>query len=488
MKKIVVIAVLFAVMAGAVYAQTFANLPGSVGGMALYNWESPQSVATLGRIRSAADDFIRPDSYTSARINDWFGMASFSSASAAAIGYAKKLENLYIAAFYGGKFWTDLEQFSYTEGKDASWPGGEKTVKTYTDLTIGNGTNNNTGPSNHIALLIGAADMGFRLSFFSNHQAFSESNIVLDGTPKSYYKNYVTDYGLIVPQLAWSMTKNLTENGIKPYITFNLNFSRDYLKYENASTGGGDNIIRSQNIIQPVFMAGLGGYNLYSKDAFRFSADLEYRLSLNIYDNEYSYIDGGKYKISKIKGLFRYDTDTSNYVITENSSVTNWLRPSFSGQWGSGPVALRLKLDLNMTLTNQEVATMHINGTKLEKNGNEYTSVYFGFNPDIRLAMQWRPISKLALNAGGRINIAAISFTTTEGKAYANGNSGDSYKTVTNAVGVTANQLTLGATFNPADYLTFEAACGIGTNNAISVFDDTAGLFNFTNLLVSLKF
>jgi len=470
MKKLVVIAVLFAVMAGAVYAQ----------GMALSGWESPQSAATQGRIRSAADDFIRPDSYVSAGVKDWFGVASFSSASAAGIGYAKKLENMYIAAYYGGSFWANVTPFSYSEEYVGSWDGGGKTAKVYNSLDF-----NTTAPSNRISLLLGLADMGFRLSYYTTHEAFKGSDIT-DSSGGTNYKSYEADYGLIDPQIAWSMTKNLTANGIKPYLTVDLNFQRNYKKSEVAGTSGAS-IGTSANWFEPVFMLGLGGYTLVNKDGFRGSADLEYRLRLRAYDNEYSHVDGTETKIYKISGL-------NDNGLSERSYAENWLRPSLSAQWSGGPIALRLKLDLNMTLTNEDITRMTHSDGKLVKNGADSTATTFAFNPDLRLAMQWKIFPKLALNAGGRVNVGAVSVKTDESKTYASGTEtpNSSKKVVTNTNGNTAVSLTTGFTFNPADFLSLEAACGIGgatnTTNNVSIYGTDTGLFNFYNILVSLKF
>jgi hypothetical protein len=461
-------------------------------GMALGGWESPQSVATLGRIRSAADDFITPDSYTSARIGNWFGVASFQSGSTAHLGYAKQLKKAYIGVYYGGTFWAGLEKFDYTEGNVSDWPGGAKTVPVYNDLTI-NGT-----PNNRIALLIGVADMGFRLSYYTTHQSFNKKDIgYYDGTNEIAYKSYKTDVGLMSPQLAWSMTKNLAgDKGIKPYVTVDLNFNRNYVKVEEATTdaGPGEHVVTSANWVEPIFQVGLGGFNLYSKDAFRLSADLEYRLTLRAWNNELSYTgDDGKYKTIKVKGLYSSDT-----AITEQSYVNNWIRPSLSAQWGSGPLALRLRLDLVTQIRSEGKSELERDDDKLVKNGDDLKTTTFSLNPDFRLALQWRFIPKLALNAGGRINVNAWQVATTKGSIYTDDKEDDdaSYKDVKKTFGNTTNQLFLGTTFNPTDNLAFEAVigatasnAGVDSSNRINVFSTSGnGLFDFGSILVSLKF
>jgi hypothetical protein len=465
---------------GELWAQADAGL-----GTRLDGWQSPQSTATQGRIRSAADDFIRPDSYTSARIGNWFGVASFGTGTTATtqanLGYAKTLEKVYIAAYYGGTFWANLEQFNYTE-QNVTWPGGDKTVPVYNDLTI------NSNPNNRIAVLIGVADMGFRFSYYTNHQSFNKKDI--SGPANTYYSSYQTDVGIIDPQLAWSMTKNLTENGIKPYVSVDLLFNRNYTKYETATTGSsaGEQVITSANYVEPFVQLGLGGYTFYTKEAFRLSADLEYSLRLRTYNNEYSYLDGTAYKTEKIKGL-------NATGLTENSYVVNWFRPSLSGQWGSGPLALRFKLDLNTTITSEGITNVELDvNHKLQKDGDDRKTTTFAFNPDFRLAMQWRIVPKLALNAGGRINVAAWQVETAKGSNYTDDkeDNNSSYKIVSNIYGATARALTAGVTFNPTDNLAFEASIGASsglTGNDVNVFSTANdGLFHFGNILVGLKF
>jgi hypothetical protein len=473
------------IVAGGLWAQET-----GIGGMGVSGWSSPQSTATQGRIRSAADDFIRPDSYTSARIEKWFGMASFQSTLDAHLGFAKKLEKAYIGVYYGGSFWANVTPFNYTESYVADWPGGPRVVPNYTTLNFAG-----SAPSNRVAVLIGVADMGFRFSFFSSYESFNESDIA-SGT--DYYRLYKQGLGSLRPQLAWSMTKNLAgDKGIKPYVTVDLNFRRDYRKSEEAAVNSpGEEIDHSNNYVQPVFQMGLGGFNLYSKESFRLSTDLEYRLTLVAYNNEYSYLNSvGKYQTEKIKGRNR-----TGLTLTEDSYFSNWIAPYLAAQWGSGPVALRARLQLPMTITSTKETHMDLDSNnKLIKEGTDTSTTAFVFNPSLQLALQWRPISKLALNVGGLINLGNIGRTTTEGSTYVNDVETPltSTKGVTKRYDGTANQLTLGATFNPTDNLAFEAVCGATASNTaiepngnrLNVFDTSGnGLFNFGSILVSLKF
>jgi hypothetical protein len=286
------------------------------------------------------------------------------------------------------------------------------------------------------------------------------------------------------------MTKNLTENGVKPYATLDLDFQRDSMKAELAAGDAGEYIGRSANIFEAILQLGLGGYTFYTKEAFRLSADFEYRLTPRIYSNKYSYNDGGKNKIEKVKGL---NTTGDPNDITENSYFSNLITPYLAAQWGDGPVALRARLQLPVTITNAKVTPMDFNGDKLEKDGVYTNTTTFGFNPSLQLALQWRPITKLAINAGGLIGLSNITGTTVKSTRYDDDKEQDNSATkrVTKTFSATSNQLFLGATFNPTEYLFFEAVCGTNaqlSGNRFNVFDTGNGPFNFGSILVGLKF
>jgi hypothetical protein len=240
-----------------------------------------------------------------------------------------------------------------------------------------------------------------------------------------------------------------------------------------------------------------------NKDGFRCSADLDYDLRLTSYDNEYNYIDSdGKNKIKTgFKGMVTNPSSTTP-TFAERSITQHTINPSVSGQWSGGPLSFRFKLNMNVNLSD----TINTNMAYKEDEGGIVTTdgalvkdkIYskatmIGFNPDLRLAAQWKIVPKLALNLGGRINFNSITSTTTEGKTYSKGTVVDnsSYKTVaTSNPASISNTLVTGVTFNVTDNLTFEAATG-ATNGTINVFGAAAatnGLFYFTNLLVSLRY
>jgi len=473
------------------------NLPANL-------WSSPQSTITEGRYRSNADNFIRPDQYTGVSFNKWFGMVSFLSDEnqngIATIGLATKTNSVYIGAFYSGNFWANAPSNNYTEEEFAG-----KTRDIYNNISVGGASN----PVNNAALLIGAANMGFRLTYRTNYQWFKESDIV---TGNQLYKNYRVERGYIAPQIAWGMAKDLTKNGIRPYLTVDMVIDRDYQNTETDGPDGaattidpdtgnivvigntGANIGRSLNHIDPSIALGLGGFTLLNKDGFRLSADLDYVLTFNIYNNEYSYVENGAYKTGVIKGT--YSPGSNPYV--EQSFVSNMVTPSLSGQWSKDRLALRFKLNLPLTFENKEQNSMTLDSSNnLIYNGASYSTFTFIFRPDIRLALQYKIVpDRLTLNAGGRIQATAVTLDTIDQTNYVNGNK-TSTRTIHNESYINigsgtlfVSRFSIGPTFFFTENVWLEAGTGVSGafgNGAIDVFA-SGGLFSFGSILVALKF
>ena len=488
MKKIIFMFVLLSIIA-AKEAQT-QNLPGNI-------WSSPQSATTEGRYRSNADDFIRPDSYTSVKLDKWFGMAAFNDVEYRAVaiaGFAAKVSGLYIGAFYSGNFWTNAPSNNYNEMGFTTAPNGgeaDRIYNVYSPISVA------PEPVNNVALIIGVADMGFRLTYRTNYQSFSKSDIVVTGTPNQLYKNYQAEGGYIVPQIAWAMAKDLTGNGIKPYVTLDLMFDRDYEKRETAgidtSGNSGERIVRSQNRFEPALAIGMGGYTFYRNDGFRASADLDYALTLKIYDNEYSYADNGQYKTGTIKGTF----SPGILPFVEQSYVSNSFTPSLSGSWNSDilRLSLRLKLNLPLSFTVEESSIMSLdNSNNLINAGDSNTTNTFTFRPDLRLAMQYKIVpEKLTLNAGARIQTTPIILETVTRKVYNTSGAETAAQIIhqNSYSGSFVSHFNIGVAFNFTENVWVEAATGItnayGKSDVIDVFAP-GGLFSFGSILLVLKF
>jgi hypothetical protein len=464
------------------------NLPANL-------WTSPQSTTTEGRYRSNTDDFIRPDSYAGVKFNRWFGMVSFLSdennSGIATVGLAFKVKKVYIGTFYSGNLWANAPANNYIEGEPATAPNGGKDGHAY-DVYDSISVSETSNPVNNFALLIGLADMGFRITYRTNYQSFEKRNIV---TEDQLYKNYQEESGYMAPQIAWAMAKDLTKNGIRPYVTIDLVFNRDYQEMRTAGVDAdgisGKKIGRSLNHLDPIFATGMGGYTFYNADGFKASCDLDYVLTLNIYDNEYSYVEDGVYKTGKIRGT--YSPGSNAYV--QEFFMSNLLTPSISGSWSEDRLALKFKFNLPLMFSNRRQDSMGLeeNSGNLIYHGDSNAITTFTFRPDLRLAMQYKIIpNRLILNTGARIQTTAITRETVNQENYTNHERNYGRKIHQNSFGGTfVSRFSIGPTFNFTENFWVEATTGVtnayGNSETIDVFAP-GGLFSFGSILVALKF
>ncbi|MCL2174699.1 MAG: hypothetical protein FWB73_01515 [Treponema sp.] len=502
-KKIIVAITMIAVLAGSVFAQ---GLPGD-------GFVSPQNTATIGRIRSNADDFMRPDSFHNVNFDSWYGFASFQSTLRATLGFATRFgkapedeegktgkKPVYLGLFYGGSAWANYEPISKREVDNITYfPAA---------ASIALPTLSSANPYNQAAILLGIANMGFRLSFYSTYKAINQKDFtyvplidhdddtttpMIPGTPVNY-KSYNTGIGVNSLQLGWSMSNNLTKVGIRPWVTFDLDFNNNFRKYQifDATTAGNSTVVNSINFIQPIFQFGLGGITVANNKGWRTSVDLEYRMRLRFYDSEYSYApaSGGYTQIGKISGR------NTNGALDEYFWMDHRIRPSVSTQWNGEKFRFRSKFDLNLELQSIDSAGRAINNGALISNGNDQNEFTFRLNPDLALAAQWQFAEKFFLNMGGRVNITALSLAAAKGTAYNNGTIVSDYKTTTTSFGAVGNELNLGFTINATNNLTIEANAGVGSDNVVSTFSTTRsattgrleGLLMFGGILLGLKF
>lgn len=487
MKKLLVLAALILVTSAVVFAQAqiLADYLVTAGGLGMPGFTSPQSAATQTRYRSAADNFIRVDSFAGVTFDKFYAMASYAATNRAQLGYATKIGSLYLGLAYGGRFWYGYTPLDYREQKKAKY-------KFYT-FDVDDPFNRSGDPENRVGVLLGVGNMGFRFSFSSvGHEwiHFGEKFAKLDNTTPgnpvtNVYKSYDAERGTVTPQIAWGMAKGLTENGVQPYVILDLAFVKKYIKYEEVG-GNGIEVLNSENEFDPKLTVGLGGYTVYKNDSnFRLIADFEYALALKIYGNEYSFSDGGKNKVKTFFGL----NDNGRTLIpgdqlTEITYNGHLFTPALAGQWSGGPLALKFRLALPVSLAGVDTTPKEVKSNGDLKDYGKKTSLFLaGFNPYLQLGAQWKIVQKLTLNAGGRIDFNAGYLYTTD----IDGNK--EYNEKNNVS--TSNQLTAGLTFTPTDNLSFEVNTGVsnGASNNINVFETgVTGLLHFTNFLVGVKF
>ena len=449
--------------------------------------ESPTSIATAGRFSSDTDDYIGAADYAGVAFKNWFAFASFDDHYKATLGYARYFGNIYVGLYYGGNmFWGYLDN-SYAEYEHTFTSGSKKTFNSYT--TWENPANSEN--ENRFAVLIGVADMGFRISYASNHASFGGDDIIVGANA---YKNYDRTNGWIVPQLQWGMTKPIMEKGIQPTVTFDLGFYRNFYRYTlyNADgTAADERVSNSRNFVQPKIALGLGGFEFYNGENFSISADLDYTLLFEIFRNDFSYLDGTKWKINTVKGI------NATGSLSEDSFVSHEITPSLSASYDSDRLNLSARFALNFDLISSKSSEMEeYDSGKLRKDGYDESFFRFVFQPELALGMQYKAIpGKLIINAGGKISAGGIMKYSNNYDYY---NSGTKTSTTTTKIKSTSYMtvagetgLYLGLAFNFNEHFGLEAVTGLINDNDFSVFGDGSfvdSVTTFGRILAKIKF
>jgi hypothetical protein len=453
--------------------------------------ESPTNSSSAGRFTSTADDFMWMTDWQGVDMEKWFGFASWAgnaaANNAAVLGYAGNFGGLYLAAEYNGTLWGGVWNNAYTEydGYPAPNAGTSGYKKEYSALDLLTGTQ----PNNNIGVLIGVADMGFRIFFSSTHNSFKDTEFVAPYNGNSMsFKSYQKDYGYITPQLGWGMAKGLTEQGIQPWVTLDFEFNRDYEKGELF--GQSEIVITSNNYFEPRLSLGLGGFSFIKDGNFDASVDLEYYLALRLYSNEFSYSKDGAYTTDKINGLASMNIGSGSLTLTENTYMTNWFSPALGFSWKSDDdrLALRSKLFLGVGLDPESTTEMALNASySLEKSGNEEKKFTFTFNPELALAAQYQVIpEKLTLSIGGKIG-AKLKTTTTEKEMYAAGSAvpNSKSKETNSTLAGTYTSLSAGAAWNLTKNVWLEGQTGVSSGNGNALIGNVT---TFGSILAGLKF
>jgi len=460
---------------------------------------SPQRTATSGQFWSEADLFIDMRGYAALDFNKFFGLVSFEDVSKIKIGFASNFGQLYFACYYSGNTF-NMPAHRYSEQMDGQgFFASPKTMRVYTVLPEFTGTN---FPENNISLLFGFADMGIRLSLFSDYWTRAINEDFRANT--NFYKSFVDERGSIMPELAWGMTKDIIEGrGIKPHVYINLDLKKDYQRYEIYGMTANDitdTIAKSNNVVTLDFTAALGGFSFINNDGFDFGFDLWYNLQLPIYDNEYMWSDGTALNTGKgFKGLYSAADTTAN-IFTEQSEMRHAVTPYLYASWSGERVKLAAEIELGMGFGNEDKTKMSLNANSGDfvKNGVESLMTYFMFSPVISLGMQWAVVpEKFFLNVGGHLGLGTIRFTAADNFSFNNGTEDKdaSYKSYDDTFTTARTGLKFGARLNITENVSLQANCGIDTGNIANVFHTGShtdgsmrGLLAFSEILATLKF
>jgi hypothetical protein len=463
---------------------------------------SPQREATASLFLSDADVFMNPRNYTALNFNRWFGLISFfgnhgdfGNNSMAQIGFATRFGNLYTAFFYGGNAFR-IAPNSYTEKED---PFFGRTIKSY--VTEPGSQFGSFRPRNEFAVLVGVADMGFRFSFVSTYQIRNLNENIVIGDEfgiggLDYYKAFRNEFGRLNPEFAWGMTSDLTAIGIRPHLYVNMDFFRDYQRFEkytgpDLSDGtDGDVIGRSNNNISLDLTAALGRLRLVRNEAFEFGLDLWYTLGLKVFDNEFNYFDGDRNRIGKIMG--NYDPD--NGIFEERSEISHVITPKIYTIIPRDKISFSAEFGLtvgysNVISTGMAIKTDDTSGL-LVRDGEDTNTTSLSFAPVLNFGMIWEIVpERFFINAGSHISFGNLILGTTETANFIQGErdpDNPDTKIINNTFEGARTELSLGITFNPSSNLSLQAMSGVETDgNIINVFD---GLTTFSKLLVTMKF
>jgi hypothetical protein len=551
-------------VAGGLFAQ-------SPGAKPIPQINSPAKDSMFGRIGLPIDDIVNPNQYTGIQFDKWIGYMSFASFSRLTgntsergyLGAAAKIGGVYVGVYYGGNFgygyfspdYYTKELMGSTDpnGKwleaggvkvpGAGWagPAGSSEYKPFKvfDTVAGSPEsqfevfNKDVSVSKHrndnrTMVLIGLADMGFRFGYASTHTGYMGKDLAINpGTDSyEYWRDFSIAHGWIIPQFSWGMAKNLLEGGLRPLVTVDWGFARNYQRGVYYNTAG-EHIEYSKNYMEPVITAGLNGYNYYkSANGWTFNADADYQLGFRMFNNDYSVPDlsGFSLQTKSIKGFYDPDSVRDIYF-NEYSYMSHQIRVWTTMSYGDKDIDLRARFYLPVTLRYESDSPMVLkadgSGDLIHAAGRyngSYALIFpekstsdFTFSPLIELAARCKIIpDRLNLNLGGKFQQAGIGWTDIEYVQYyhpqtpdANrspneiikpdgGNSAEekeyaSFTRHTLKYGDFITEFKAGFTFYFSKNVALDASTGIMRGNDLSL-SGTTGLTNFGSIMAIVTF
>jgi len=494
-----------------------------------FNVISPQKDATVGIFGSNADHFMSVRDYANIGLDKWMSVVSYrrfvigaqnqyyESNDLAQLGFAARFGDLYIGAAYIGNAWRNFGMagfngriHTYTNEKIPAPPGqdvfyGDKTWKVYSNFPYYDRGKSDVY-SNGANILLGIADMGFKLYFESNYQSNKQSDFAVrqsDGTFR-VYKAFEEEYGSINPGIVWGMARDLIPDvGIKPQVGIDLYFFRDNRKQEDYDQETGTtqgmyvntNMYASRNRFVPGLNLGLGGITLTQSDSFRFFADLDYGIKISFYDNEYSYLVDGKYKTERIQGGIA----KSGGSFAEVNEYSHSIAPALKTRWAGDSLSLAADLGVLIGLNSNNEIPLSLkedNGNvSFIKNGIEKTETLLSLTPGLNVAMRWAVVpDKFFLSAGGEIRFFLVKILTTDYQTYLDDvlDTDSKKREFRNEFLSAETALRLGFAFCLSENLEIQATLGVDSNNRINVFNtdifNRRGFLGFANILATMKF
>jgi len=354
---------------------------------------------------------------------------------------------------------------------------------------------------NEFAALFGVAGMGFKLYYLTTHQSLELTDFaVRTEDSDTFWKSFSEEYGHINPGIAWGMTEEIIPGmGLRPEVRVDLNFCRwDERREEYNETGGsaGAQVRYGQNKFVLGVDLGLGGLTVAAINGLKMELDLNYGFNIHFWDNEYSYPRDGRLVNKRVKGA--RVTDVARLLVEDVSEFEQRLFPSFVARWSGDRLGLASRFGLEMNYKKNSSTPQTLQDTvnsdgSLIRNGIAETVTDLLLNPRLDLAMRWGVVpGRFYLNAGGAVRFFQLKFNTEEIRRYENDEEikSDGYDLITNTFEPARTALSFGVTFNPTANVGFQATLGVTTNNVVNMFhtDPYNGFFNFSNIMVTVKF
>jgi len=506
---------------------------------------SPTGLSTLGLIGLPIDDIVHPSYYSTVDFDKWIGFTSFASglgqenstAERGILGTAMKIGKTYVGLYYGGNFGYGFFEPFYNElnvrgdmgpkGTDVDGGGWNPSAGAQTkpfkvfmmphnssiftlydtfDKDAAHSTHDN---DNRVIVLVGLANMGFSLGYSSTHTRFIDKDVSIEYdvdplNPSSatpifyYYEDFAIAHGWQIPSISWGIANDLTPNGIRPSISIDLGFAKNYNRYTDYRKTG-ETIQYSKNYFEPVVSARMNEYTLLDNDeGLKIVTDAEYRFMMRLFNNDYSYGPDNNQQIKSIKGFA--DRVRGEMVFNEYSFSSHRIMPMAKLFWSQDNLLMKAGLFLPITLTMQEDSPMRMVGAEgelIKDFERDHTSSFsFAIAPRIDLAIQYRVFSdKLNINIGGSFQQSGLGWTSTDYTDYNSGGGGitseiaNQYKRHQTNMGNFDTAFHAGLTFIFTDNFLLDATTGIRNGRDINVFGTGAGsITNFGSIMAMITF
>ena len=452
MKKILTVLLILAMVGGTAFAQSFHdfNAPPDAGvgedrGMPTGFVGAPGAWSSRGLWSPQWHNIMAPAWHSGVNFENWTGFASFGEGSRFAMAYATRIGDMYLAAYLGGTGFGQFRPRGFTEEHSNNW-GPTDAYRTFRNFDFHDPREHFN--DNRVAILLGVAGMGFRLSYATTASSFRVSDAIVDlddlglagmlppaaTTTTVYVEEANMVFGVRQLELGWGMSSNLLDIGVRPSAFVRLNFARNFSEANafNWATGNtiGNVIAWSHNYVQPEIELQSGWVNFFTRDSgWTLRADLTYILGFRLFNNDFSEVDYSDPAnvTTTTRSLSGGTVGFGGDEAYERSWMRHDITPRIQLLWTGERVALSTRLVLQNTITSEQT-----NPREWDDSANRWTNydvdevstLTYSFLPRLEFGARWFAIpDRLTLLVGGQFefgDITRTSTTTTEFDSHGN--------------------------------------------------------------------